>query len=874
MTLWRFGCAVVICLCAVVESPGQGEEEPGSIDHAGIIRSWDGASLRRGAELYNGICITCHGNLEVAGTLPTSRPFWKEPFKNGKDPLSIYKTLSDGFGQMPAWTFLTPTQRYDLVHFIREEFVKPHNPAEYFEITPEYLKGLPVGTGRGIKTAEMLEFEKGPPYLRMNFGPALFWTMQAEAGNIAQKGITVRLDPGKGGVSKGSAWMLYEHDTLRVAAGWTGDKFVDWRGIAFDGSHGTHTSIVGRKAFVNPDAPGWANPQTGGFEDPRFRGLDGRPYGPLPKEWGEFTGLYHHGDRVVLSYRVGDAGILEMPGEERSGDLRAFTRTLNIGRSSRDLLMRVAPEEVAVALAGESAATLAPADGFTLLRIPKEATPLRVKVLVAGPELEHVKLRKLAADVAPAGELEPLTHGGPARWNPPLATQGKLGSEDGAFAVDELTVPPGDANPWQSWMRFGGFDFFEGGTRAAICTWNGDVWLVSGIDAELQQLTWKRIASGLFQPLGVKIVDGIIHVTCRDQIARLHDLNGDEEIDFIENLNSDHQVTEHFHEFAMGLERDAEGNFYYAKSARHALPPLVPHHGTLLKVSADGSRTEIVASGFRAANGVCINDDGSFFVTDQEGHWIPKNRINRVRPGGFYGNMWSYHHPESSADEAMENPMVWITNEMDRSPAELRWVTSGKWGPLRGSLLNFSYGTGQIFLVPHEQVNGKWQGGVVALPIPNFPTGVMRARFNPGDHELYACGMFAWAGNQTADGGFYRIRYTGKPLCLPVELHARARGMKLKFTEPLDRASAEDASNYQVRTWTIKRTGNYGSKHHNERELRVANAELDPSGMRLMLHLPEIEPTRSMEIKYTVRTASGREITQRIHNTIHDLAEE
>ena len=48
----------------------------------------------------------------------------------------------------------------------------------------------------------------------------------------------------------------------------------------------------------------------------------------------------------------------------------------------------------------------------------------------------------------------------------------------------------------------------------------------------------------------------VIHVACRDQIARLHDLNGDLEIDWIECFNNDHQVTEHFHEFAMGLQTD------------------------------------------------------------------------------------------------------------------------------------------------------------------------------------------------------------------------------------------------------------------------------------------------------------------------------
>jgi hypothetical protein len=41
----------------------------------------------------------------------------------------------------------------------------------------------------------------------------------------------------------------------------------------------------------------------------------------------------------------------------------------------------------------------------------------------------------------------------------------------------------------------------------------------------------------------------------------------------------------------MGLQTDTDGNFYYAKAARHALKAVVPYHGTLLKVSKDGSKT-------------------------------------------------------------------------------------------------------------------------------------------------------------------------------------------------------------------------------------------------------------------------------------------
>jgi cytochrome c5 len=846
------------------------------IDHAGIIRWWNAESLARGEKLYNSLCITCHGNLTQAGSLPASRPFWKEPFKNGNDPLSLYKTLTQGLGQMPAWTFLTPEQRYDAVHYIRETFVKPHNPAAYFQVTEHYLATLPKGTGRGMKTAEMLDFEKGPKYLRMDFGPALFWTLQVGPNNIAYKGIAVRLDDGTGGVSKGHAWLLYDHDTMRVAAAWTGNQFVDWSGITFDGTHQTHASIAGQKAFVNPVGPGWADPQTGAFTDPRFLGRDNKPYGPLAHEWTHYQGLYFHSNKIVVAYTVGEARVLELPGYERRGETGAFSRTLNVGRSSRDLLMRVAPEPIPVALGGKSAASLIETHRFHAVRIPASATPLNVKVLIAdlGSGMDAATLSALALASEPARDLKPLIQGGPPRWNPPLATRGRSGGEDGPFAVDELTPPPDAANPWHTWMRFGGFDFFKDGRRAAICTWNGDVWIVSGIEGDLAQLTWKRVASGLFQPLGVKIVDETIYVSCRDQIALLRDLNGDDEIDFIENFNNDHQVTEHFHEFAMGLQTDREGNFYYAKSARHALPALVPHHGTLLKVSRDGARTEIVATGFRAANGVCVNDDGTFFVTDQEGHWTPKNRINWVHTGGFYGNMFGYHDRASSADGDMEQPLVWITNEMDRSPGELLWVTSDKWGPLKGSLLNLSYGTGRIFVVPHEKVGDQLQGGVVQLPIPDFPTGTMRGRFHPGNGHLYTCGMYAWAGNRQADGGFYRVRATGKASWLPIGLHARTNGMEIQFSDALDPGSANDPKNYAVKVWSLKRSADYGSKHIDEQSLNVAGATLALDRKTVFLKIPELRPTWCMEIKCALRGADSTDFTRTVHNTVHYMIEQ
>jgi len=64
-----------------------------------------------------------------------------------------------------------------------------------------------------------------------------------------------------------------------------------------------------------------------------------------------------------------------------------------------------------------------------------------------------------------------------------------------------------------------------------------DVYVVKGIDDSLEHLTWRRIAGGMFQTLGLKIIDGNIYVHGRDQITILHDLNGDGESRLLRNFN-------------------------------------------------------------------------------------------------------------------------------------------------------------------------------------------------------------------------------------------------------------------------------------------------------------------------------------------------
>jgi hypothetical protein len=235
--------------------------------------------------------------------------------------------------------------------------------------------------------------------------------------------------------------------------------------------------------------------------------------------------------------------------------------------------------------------------------------------------------------------------------------------------------------------------------------------------------------------------------------------------------------------------------------------------------------------------------------------------------------MWGYHDVTDPSDSAMEPPVCWITNALDRSPAEPVWVDSKKWGPLNGRLLNLSYGVGKVFIVPHETVAGAVQGGVCELPGATFPTGVMRGRFRPDDGQLYLCGLYSWAGDRQQPGGLYRLRYTGKPVHVPVEIHARKDRLELVFSGALDRATAADPARFAVSTWTLRRSAAYGSKHHDERTIKIAAAVLSADARTVTLQIPDLGPTQCMEVVYDLKGAGGEPVAGRLHNTIHHMGD-
>jgi hypothetical protein len=120
--------------------------------------------------------------------------------------------------------------------------------------------------------------------------------------------------------------------------------------------------------------------------------------------------------------------------------------------------------------------------------------------------------------------------------------------------------------------------------------------------------------------------------------------------------------------------------------------------------------------------------------------------------------------------------------------------------------------------------------------------------------------MFAWAGSQRGDGGFFRVRHTGKPAYLPINVQATKGKYTLTFSDNLPKDGE-----YRVKAWDLKRTKSYGSKHYNERDLKISKSTVN--GNTLTLDIPELQPTWGLEVR--CKLSNGEERV--LHSSIHEL---
>jgi hypothetical protein len=253
---------------------------------------------------------------------------------------------------------------------------------------------------------------------------------------------------------------------------------------------------------------------------------------------------------------------------------------------------------------------------------------------------------------------------------------------------------------------------------------------------------------------------------------------------------------------------------------------------------------------------------------------VPACYVHLVKQGEFIGVTDLAHRPEVPTDYSRH--ICFLPMDVDNSGGGQTWVTSDKWGPLKGSLLHCSYGKGTLHGILQEKVGDMVQGGAYKFPV-KFESGMMRPRFNPVDGQLYITGLKGWQTNGSKDAAFQRVRYTGKPVTLPSGLKVTDKGITISFTGTLDTAMASDAQNYSVEQWNYAWTKEYGSpdfkvsdpKAKGHDPVEIKSVTVNPDKKSVFLEIPGLQPVMQMSIKMNLKSSDGAAIPDRIVNTIN-----
>lgn len=683
-----------------------------------------------------------------------------------------------------------------------------------------------------------------------DIGRHLAATFRLHDNATVTRGLAIRL----GKADQGA--VLYDTATATLRAAWTG-AFLQFDPARF--------GLIGA-------------PRTAG--SPAFRiGT----HTQWPKARVEFAAVRVARDAVGLEWRVDDSTVTEVPSVQETPAGTVFLRHFTVAAHDHDLDFVLGahlrgdthagsgedrapepPRHLATA-SGPELATAALLVGvgssysgvnvgkdstIETLRLPASRRDQHFTVaLWAGPKSGLEAFQNWAQSLR---VTRPPSLLAPPAPEPEIATAGQLDSGNDLFAVDTLTFPYD--NPAKSLFFASGVDAAPDGTVYASAM-HGDVWQLRGVDRSLRKLRWRRFATGLYQPLGLKVWKGDVYVLGRDRITRLvdHDRNGIAERQ--ETWFGGIDTSAGGHDYVTCLEVDDQGRFYYVDPK--GMHRIQRKDGLLVK--------ETLGTGFRNPNGMGVSPDGRVLTAaPQQGTWTPSSGIWEVRPG-LYGG---YGGPKVTPDrpDGYDHPLCWIPHAVDNSSGSQVWIPRREWGVLGGRMLHLLWGRCGLMLVLRdtEPSGAGINGAVVPLPA-KFLSGPNRASWNPRDDSLLVAGSTGWQTSAVKDGSLHRVRWKGGTPSVPIDWKVVRGGIEVEFAEPLDPATANDAGSWSIRAWNYRYAEAYGSKDWKPSEPQkegrdawdVSAAELLPGGRRVRLTVPSIAPVMQGELKYNVNTAKA-----------------
>lgn len=421
------------------------------------------------------------------------------------------------------------------------------------------------------------------------------------------------------------------------------------------------------------------------------------------------------------------------------------------------------------------------------------------------------------------------------------------------------------------------------GQRLLVTTRRGEVWWIDGAYDADPKPRYTLFAQGLHEPLGIIAApSGGYYVAQRQELTRLVDTNSDGRADVFQTV-AKLPISGSYHEYAFGPVLAPNGNLRVTLNVAFggSTQAPVPWRGWMVEITPDGQLTPI-ASGLRSPAGFAVSSQGEWFSTDNQGEWVGSGKITHIESGDFLGHpaglAWSKLpgstvkvRPENISDfeqpmhvvaqnvPGLKPPAVWLPHTIlgISNSGMIEDLSGGKFGPFAGQFYVGDQGQSKLIRVSLEKVAGVWQGAAYSFR-EGFESGILRMAIGENATMFVGESARGWGSVGPKQYGIERVTWTGQTPFEIKEIKAQPDGFLLTFTQPVDRATAENLASYSLAGFTYNYHTAYGAAPVNRMVCPIQKIVVAPDGLSVRLAAQCLREGYIHEVKVSgVRAATG-----------------
>ncbi len=269
-----------------------------------------------------------------------------------------------------------------------------------------------------------------------------------------------------------------------------------------------------------------------------------------------------------------------------------------------------------------------------------------------------------------------------------------------------------------------------------------------------------------------------------------------------------------------------------------------------------------MGSGLREPNGLVMGPDGELFATDNDGEWVPSNKLVHIRKDGFYGmcvgTSWD-------ANLVISRPAVWFP-QLLRSPGQPVLPHSGIY---RDQMVVGDYALLTLSRIFLEKVGGNYQGALFPFS-GGLISGALRLAVDDkeslymGEIEIESTEGWFYKGDPKyrpnhVGFGLQKIIHSSDSAFEMLAIRATEKGFAVEFTLPVGEM-AGDPTNYRIQQWRYEPTFNYGGPMLDLETLPVTTTIVSKSDKVVVLEIPGLKTDRVVHIQLhkDFRSATGK----------------